>query len=191
MESRGERKERTAAVTMELCTKAALSGNAGETCASFQQPTRQGEATSELLSCISALMTLVTLEDRPTHLSQPLSNCELSEAVFSIPRQMIKWGSQTAAEHPEIPLHSPLSNRETSSFLVEARSFAQRSSQKQQQSKTPPSEGGCIGFSAGPLICRRIYTFKLPSSLRKGNILVAWQPYPQHPALLPGVKDTR
>lgn len=75
------RKGRTAAVAMELCTKAALSGNAGETCASFQQPTRQGEATSELLSCISALMPLVTLEDRPTHLSQPLSNCELSEAV--------------------------------------------------------------------------------------------------------------
>lgn len=75
------RKERTAAVAMELCTKAALSGNAGETCASFQQPTRQGEATSELLSCISALMPLVTLEDRPTHLSQPLSNCELFEAV--------------------------------------------------------------------------------------------------------------
>lgn len=39
------RKERTSAVAMELCTKAALSGNAGETCASFQQPTRQGEAT--------------------------------------------------------------------------------------------------------------------------------------------------
>lgn len=75
------RKERTAAVAMELCTKAALSCNAGETCASFQQPTRQGEATSELLSCISALMPLVTLEDRPTHLSQPLFNCELSEAV--------------------------------------------------------------------------------------------------------------
>lgn len=179
-ESRGERKERAAAVTMELCTKAALSGNAGETCASFQQPTRQGEATSELLSCISALMPLVTLEDRPTHLSQPLSNCELSEAVFSIPRQMIKWGSQTAAEHPEIPLHSPLSNGETSSFLVEARSFAHRSSHKQQQSKTPPSEGG-----------RSTYTLTPPSSLRKGNTLVAWQPYPQHPALLPGVKDTR
>lgn len=80
-ESRGERKEWAAAVAMELCSKAALSGNAGETCASFQQPTRQGEATSELLSCISALMPLVTLEDRPTHLSQPLSNCELSEAV--------------------------------------------------------------------------------------------------------------
>lgn len=31
-ESRGERKERAAAVAMELCTKAALSGNAGETC---------------------------------------------------------------------------------------------------------------------------------------------------------------
>lgn len=79
-ESRGERKERAAAVAMESALRLPCLAMLGRR-ASFQQPTRQGEATSELLSCISALMPLVTLEDRPTYLSQSLSNCELFEAV--------------------------------------------------------------------------------------------------------------
>lgn len=113
----------------------------------------------------------------------PATNCELSEEdSHQHPQVGDYMGSSTSAEHPEIPLHFPLSDEKISLFLVKARSLAYSSHKTCTQQSQDTTLLGRL---------QATHTLTLPSSLRKGNTAAAWQPYPQHPALLPGVKDIR